>query len=236
MSLPNLVWFITGANSGFGLELTLLALSKGHTVIATARDINKFPQELRDNPNADLVVVHVDKSSNISTVIDNAVSKHGRIDVLVNNAGFGYLGAVEEVSEKDARYQFEVNFFAVFNLSKAVIPHMRRPMSGTIVQVSSAAGIVGQHGSPIYSASKFALEGLNEAMYKELQPFGIRVHIVEPGIFRTSFLGLASKGQNISQPKEGYMDIRATISQVHGKQAGDPRKGVKRIFEVVTGT
>ncbi|KAJ4131375.1 hypothetical protein NW754_007751 [Fusarium falciforme] len=128
---------------------------------------------------------------------------------LLTTAGFGYLGAVEEVSEKDAHYQFEV---------------------------SSAAGIVGQHGSPIYSASKFALEGLNEAMYKELQPFGIRVHIVEPGIFRTSFLGLASKGQNISQPKEGYMDIRATISQVHGKQAGDPRKGVKRIFEVVTGT
>ncbi|KAI8716192.1 hypothetical protein NCS52_00912300 [Fusarium sp. LHS14.1] len=237
MSSKNLVWFITGANSGFGLLLSQLALSKGHTVVATARSLSKFPQSLRDSPNADLIQVEVTSSSTeIEAVINSAVSKHGRIDVLVNNAGFGHMGAVEEVTEKEVRYQFDVNFFGLFNFTKAVIPHMRAQGSGVILQISSGVGILAGQGAPIYAASKFAVEGLSESMYEELKPLGIRVHIIEPGIFRTDFLKATSEGKNVSTNREGYLDIGGLLKGMHGNQPGDPQKGVERIYEVVTGT
>ncbi|RTE76312.1 hypothetical protein BHE90_009220 [Fusarium euwallaceae] len=237
MSSKNLIWFITGANSGFGLLLSQLALSKGHTVVATARSLSKFPQSLRDSPNVDLIQVEVTSSSaEIEAVINSAVSKHGRIDVLVNNAGFGHMGAVEEVTEKEVRYQFDVNFFGLFNFTKAVIPHMRAQGSGVILQISSGVGILAGQGAPIYAASKFAVEGLSESMYEELKPLGIRVHIIEPGIFRTDFLKATSEGKNVSTNREGYLDIGNMLKGMHGNQPGDPQKGVKRIYEVVTGT
>lgn len=232
-----LVWFITGGNSGFGLSLTRLALSKGHKVIATARSLSKFPADLKDNANADLLELQVTApGAEISKVIDEAAAKHGRIDVLVNNAGYGHMGAVEETSEAEARYQLDVNFFGVFNLTRAVIPHMRKQSSGVIVQISSGVGILGGHGGPVYSASKQAVEGLSESMASELKPFGIRVHIVEPGIFRTDFLAPIAKGDNVSQGKDGYLDIGSILSGLNGVQPGDPELGVQRIFEVVTGT
>ncbi|RMJ09412.1 hypothetical protein CDV36_010956 [Fusarium kuroshium] len=237
MSSKNLIWFITGANSGFGLLLSQLALSKGDTVIATARSLSKFPQSLRDSPNADLIQVEVTSSpAEIQAVINSAVSKHGRIDVLVNNAGFGHMGAVEEVTEKEVRYQFDVNFFGLFNFTKAVIPHMRAQGSGVILQISSGVGILAGQGAPIYAASKFAVEGLSESMYEELKPLGIRVHIIEPGIFRTDFLKATSEGKNVSTNREGYLDIGNMLKGMHGNQPGDPQKGVERIYEVVTGT
>ncbi|KAF5006252.1 hypothetical protein FDECE_7412 [Fusarium decemcellulare] len=237
MASNNLVWFITGANSGFGLLLSQLALSKGHTVVATARSLEKFPQSLRNHPKADLVKIEVTASAvDIESVINSAVSKHGRIDVLVNNAGFGHIGAVEEVTEQEARYQFDVNFFGVFNFTKAAIPHMRKHGSGVIIQISSGTGILAAQGAPIYAASKFAIEGLSESMYEELKPLGIRVHIIEPGIFRTDFLKSSGEGKNISTNKEGYPDMRGMLGGMHGNQPGDPQKGVERIYEVVTGT
>ncbi|KAL2678575.1 hypothetical protein Neosp_009323 [[Neocosmospora] mangrovei] len=237
MSSKNLVWFITGANSGFGLLLSQLALSKGHTVVATARSLSKFPQSLRDSPNADLVQAEVTSSfAETEAVINSAVSKHGRIDVLVNNAGFGHMGAVEEVTEKEVRYQFDVNFFGLFNFTKAVIPHMRAQGSGVILQISSGVGILAGQGAPIYAASKFAVEGLSESMYEELKPLGIRVHIIEPGIFRTDFLKATSEGRNVSTNREGYLDIGGLLKGMHGNQPGDPQKGVERIYEVATGT
>ncbi|KAM6529538.1 hypothetical protein FALCPG4_007667 [Fusarium falciforme] len=237
MSSKSLVWFITGANSGFGLLLSQLALSKGHTVVATARSLSKFPQSLRDSPNADLIQVEVTSSSaEIEAVVNSVVSKHGRIDVLVNNAGFGHMGAVEEVTEKEVRYQFDVNFFGLFNFTKAVIPHMRTQGSGVILQISSGVGILAGQGAPIYAASKFAVEGLSESMYEELKPLGIRVHIIEPGIFRTDFLKFTSEGKNVSTNREGYLDIGNILKGMHGNQPGDPQKGVERIYEVVTGT
>lgn len=139
-----------------------------------------------ENPKAHLVETEITASAaSISELVDAAAAKYGRIDVLVNNAGYGHIGAVEEVSDEQARYQFDVNFFGLLNFTRAVIPHMRKQASGVIVQLSSGAGILGAHGGPIYSASKFAVEGLSEAMANELKPFGIRVHIIEPGIFRT---------------------------------------------------
>lgn len=237
MSSKSLVWFITGANSGFGLLLSQLALSKGHTVVATARSLSKFPQSLRDSPNADLVQVEATSSpTEIEAVINSAVSKHGRIDVLVNNAGFGHMGAVEEVTEKEVRYQFDVNFFGLFNFTKAAIPHMRTRGSGVILQISSGVGILAGQGAPIYAASKFAVEGLSESMYEELKPLGIRVHIIEPGIFRTDFLKPTSEGKNVSTNREGYLDIGNMLKGMHGNQPGDPQKGVERIYEVITVT
>ncbi|RFU81910.1 hypothetical protein TARUN_290 [Trichoderma arundinaceum] len=232
-----LVWFITGANAGFGLLLANLALSKGHTVVATARKLSKFPKSLTENPKADLVETEVTASANIiSGLVDAAVAKHGRIDVLVNNAGFGHMGAVEEVSDEEARYQFDVNFFGLLSFTRSVIPHMRKQGSGVIVQLSSGVGILGGHGAPIYSASKFAIEGLSEAMAQELKPFGIRVHIIEPGIFRTDFLKPISQGQNVGRHIEGYVNLEEMLSSMHGKQPGNAELGIQRLYEIVTGT
>ncbi|KAK7427733.1 hypothetical protein QQZ08_005671 [Neonectria magnoliae] len=237
MASQNLVWFITGANSGFGLLLAQLALCNGNTVVATARSLSKFPQSLRDNPSADLVELQITApASEITAAIDSAVSKHGRIDVLVNNAGFGHMGAVEEVSDKEARYQFDVNFFGLLNTTRAVIPHLRTQGSGVIVQISSAAGLWAGQGAPIYAASKFAVEGATEGLSAEVKPFGIRVHIVEPGIFRTEFLKPCAEGKNVATNKQGYLDIGGILGGMHGKQPGNPEKGVQRIFEVVMGT
>ncbi|KAH7163446.1 hypothetical protein B0J13DRAFT_538593 [Dactylonectria estremocensis] len=237
MASSNFVWFITGANSGFGLLLAELALSKGHTVVATARSLSKFPQSLQKRPNTDLVEIQITApASEIEAAVDAAVSKHGRIDVLVNNAGFGLMGAVEEVTEEEARYQFDVNFFGLFNFTRAAIPHMRKQGSGVIIQISSGAGIWAGHGGPVYAASKFAIEGLSEGMNEELKPFGIRVHIIEPGIFRTEFLKPSSEGKNVASKKDGYLDIGGILGGMHGKQPGNPEKGVQRIYEVATGT
>ncbi len=237
MPANGLVWFITGANSGFGLLLAQLALSQGHTVIATARSASKFPQSLRDSENADLIEIEVaGTASTITEAVDSAVARHGRIDVLVNNAGYGLLGALEEVSEADARYQFDVNFFGLLNFTKAVIPHMRKKNSGVIVQVSSGIGLWAGQGAPVYAASKFAVEGLSEALANELRPFNIRVHLFEFGIFRTNFLGPIAEGKQTGARKDGYLDIAGLMAKIHGKQPGDPEKGVLRLFEIVTCT
>ncbi|KAL6834317.1 NAD(P)-binding protein [Trichoderma sp. SZMC 28015] len=232
-----LVWFITGANAGFGLTLANLALSKGDTVVATARSLSKFPESLTKNPNADLVETEVTApAASITALVDAAAAKHGRIDVLVNNAGFGHIGAVEEVSDEEAHYQFDVNFFGVLNFTRAVIPHMRKQKSGVIVQLSSGVGILGPQGAPLYSASKFAVEGLSESMAIELKPFGIRVHIVEPGVFRTDFLKSISQGQNVSRHLEGYADLGGMLTGMHGKQPGNAELGIQRMYEIATGT
>lgn len=231
-----LIWFITGGNSGFGLLLAQHALAKGDTVIATARSVAKFPKALQTS-SAVLVQIEMTASeAEISSIIDNTVEKHGRIDVLVNNAGFGHMGAVEEISSQEVRYQFDVNFFGLYNFTRAVIPHMRKQGSGVIVQLSSGAGLLGGPGGAVYCASKFAVEGLTESMALELQPFGIRVHLVEPGIFRTDFLKPAAEGRNLGQKKEGYVDIGSAMGAIHGSQPGNPQLGVERIYELVTGT
>jgi NAD(P)-dependent dehydrogenase (short-subunit alcohol dehydrogenase family) len=232
-----LVWLITGANAGFGLILANLALSKGDTVVATARNLSKFPKSLVDNPKAHLVETEITASAtNITEIVDAAAAKHGRIDVLVNNAGYGQFGAVEEITDEQVRYQLDVNFFGLLNFTRAVIPHMRAQRSGVIVQLSSGVGILGAHGGPIYTASKFAVEGLSEAMANELKPFGIRVHLIEPGIFRTDFLKPISNGQNVARHLEGYVNLEEMLVGLHGKQPGNADLGIQRIYEIVTGT
>ncbi|CAH0023723.1 unnamed protein product [Clonostachys rhizophaga] len=231
-----LVWFITGANSGFGLLLAQHALAKGDTVIATARSVAKFPKALQTSSAVLMQIEMTAPEAEISGIIDQIVEKHGRIDVLVNNAGFAHVGAVEEISSQEVRYQFDVNFFGLYNFTRATIPHMRKQGSGVIVQLSSGAGLLGSPGGAVYCASKFAVEGLTESMASELQPFGIRVHLVEPGIFRTDFLKPVAEGRNMGQKKEGYVDIGSAMGAIHGSQPGNPQLGVERIYELVTGT
>lgn len=231
------VWLITGANAGFGLLLTRLALSKGHTVIATARSLTKFPEDLRSNPKADLIELQITETGiEIAAVVDAAVARHGRLDVLVNNAGFGCIGAVEEVSEKEFRYQFNINVFGLINLTRAAIPHMRKQGSGVIANLSSGAGILGSASWSIYCSSKFAVEGLTESLAGELKPFGIRAFLINPGIFRTEFLASLAASKDLSEKKEGYADLAEALAAVSGNQAGDPQLGVERMYEAITST
>ncbi|KAH8880889.1 NAD(P)-binding protein, partial [Thozetella sp. PMI_491] len=237
MSSPKLVWFITGANAGLGLAIAKHALSNGHTVVATARTLSKFPQSLKDEPNADLIEIEINApAANITAAVDQAVRRHGQIDVLVNNAGFGMAGAVEQVTEADARYQFDINFFGLFNFTKAAIPHMRARKSGVIVQISSSITFLPMKGAPLYAASKGAVELLTEGLYNELQDLGIRVHAVEPGYLRTSFLADAAEGKISLPPIEGYIDLAGMMAGSHGKQTGDPAKAAQCLFELATGT
>lgn len=232
-STKPLTWLVTGANAGFGLELCLIALQAGHTVIGTVRPSSKVPQSLED---AGIHIVRTEiaaPAKDIVTLVDGLVTKFGQVDVLVNNAGFAQLGHVEEVTDEQARYQMDINFFGALNFTRAVLPHMRQRQSGIIVQLSSTAGIVGMATCGLYCASKFALEGMSETLYDEVKPFNIRVHIVEPGPFRTDFLGRQSRGGFVSQGNEAY---EKTDTGLHGTQSGDPVKGCQRMFEVVTGT
>lgn len=161
------------------------------------------------------------------------MTRHGRIDVLVNNAGFGLMGALEEVTEADARYHFDVNFFGLLDFTKAVLPHMRAQNSGVIVHMSSGAAIL---AGPVYAASKFAVEGLAEGLANEVKPFSIRVHLIELGISRTNFLGQVAQGKQVRQKIEGYLNMGGILGSMHGMQSGTREKGVQRIFEVVMGT
>ncbi|KAH8894273.1 NAD(P)-binding protein [Thozetella sp. PMI_491] len=235
-SNKKLVWFVTGANSGLGLCIVKHALFHGHTVVATARSLSKFPQSLKENPNADLVELEIAGPSSAATaILDAAVLKHGRIDVLVNNAGYGLMGAVEDLTEAEIRYQFDVNVFGLINVTKAALPHMRKQGSGTIIQMSSVGGFFAIEGSPVYLASKFAVEGLTEGLALEVKRFDIRVHLVEPGFFRTNFLVQLSKGKNVAAHNGNYMDVQTVLSGVHGNQPGDPQKAAECIHDLVMG-
>ncbi|HEY9668366.1 MAG TPA: SDR family NAD(P)-dependent oxidoreductase, partial [Coleofasciculaceae cyanobacterium] len=198
------IWFITGCSSGFGRALTEAVLEHGDSVVATARQ----PQRLEDLAiqfgNRILILpLDVTQSTDIQVAVQQAINTFGQIDVLVNNAGYGMFGAVEEVNDQDVRRQFETNVYGALNVTRAVLPHLRRQRSGHILNISSSGGFVGFAGAGIYCASKFALEGWSEALAKEVATLGIRVTIVEPGAFRTAFNGkLISPQQAIADYAE----------------------------------
>lgn len=231
----SLTWLITGANSGFGLQLAILAARAGHKIIATTRPSAKVPKELNE---AGVYVIKTEitaPATEIAQLVNSLIQRFGHIDVLVNNAGFAQLGSIEEVSDLEARYQFDVNVFGLLNFTRAILPHMRERRSGTIVQFSSIAGLEGGIGYGIYSAAKFAVEGICETLALELKPFNIRVHAIEPGFFRTNFLKSQSGGQYVSRAINGYTSYKE-ITKANGAQPGDPVKAARRIFEVVNGT
>jgi NAD(P)-dependent dehydrogenase (short-subunit alcohol dehydrogenase family) len=232
------VWFITGASRGFGLEITREALSRGDSVIATARNPQAVHDALPDGGDR-LLAIGLDVSSpeQVSAAVDAAIERFGRIDVLVNNAGRGLVGAVEETSDAEARAIFDVNVFGLLAVTRAVLPHMRAARSGLVVNLSSVGGFVAWPGWGVYAATKFAVEALSEAMTHELAPLGIKSVAIEPGPFRTNFLD----GSSLSVVQSHLDDYSATAGAARSwatdtnyDQEGDPVKAAKIIVDLAS--
>jgi len=219
------VWFITGCSTGFGRELAKLVLERGYRVVITARDTNKIQDLKVGHENRALVLqLDVTDKEQVTDAVKRAESAFGAIDVLVNNAGFGYLGAVEESDETEVRAMVETNFFGLARMIHVVLPGMRERRHGNIVNISSIGGLVGFPGVGYYNATKFAVEGLSESLSKEVASLGIKVLIVEPGPFRTDWAGrsLKKSGKLIPEYTETSGAFRERITSRSGKQMGDP--------------
>jgi NAD(P)-dependent dehydrogenase (short-subunit alcohol dehydrogenase family) len=223
------VWLITGCASGFGRALVDVVRARGERVVATARRV----EALADLEGEQVVAVPLDvtREEQIASALDAAVKRFGRIDVLVNNAGIGVVGALEEMSLADLREAMEVMFFGPTALTRAAVPLMRSQGSGAIVQISSMGGQITGAGGSAYAAAKFALEGLSEAVAAEVAPFGVRVLIVEPGSFRTGLLG---RSMRAAPALESYSETvgatRAFFESANGNQGGDPAKAAEAIL------
>lgn len=230
------VWLITGSSSGFGRSLTEAVLKNGDRVIATARKPEQLNDLVKQYPEL-LHTVRLDVTNlqEVQAAIESALNAYGRIDVLVNNAGYGAVGVVEEVSDDETRRQFDTNFFGVLNVTRAVLPTMREQRSGHILNISSVGGVVSFSGAGIYCATKFALEGVSEALAQEVKPLGIKVTIIEPGAFRTDFSGrsIAISGQTIADYAETSGKVIEWNRELDGKQSGDPAKAATAMIQVV---
>jgi NAD(P)-dependent dehydrogenase (short-subunit alcohol dehydrogenase family) len=230
------VWFITGCSTGFGRELARLLLESNYRVVVTARDAAKVADLAEAFPDAALSLsLDVDQPAQIAAATQAALDRFGRIDVLVNNAGYGYLAAVEEGEDAEIRALFETNVFGLAALCRAVLPTMRAQNSGVIVNLSSMGGVVGFPGIGYYNATKFAVEGLSEAMARELAPLGVKVLIVEPGPFRTNWAGASLKvpKNSIDAYAETAIARRKATQAYSGTQAGDPTRGAAAIVRAV---
>ena len=229
------VWMITGCSGGLGRAIAQEVLQRGGKLVATARQSSTLAGLEQAAPDRVLrLPLDVTKPQDIAAVLAAAEARFGKIDVLVNNAGYGFMSGLEEAAETEYRDQFEVNFFGTVALTKAVLPMMRRRKSGFIVNISSVVGAYGVSGGGFYAASKFALEGLSESLADELKPFGIGILIVEPGPFRTEFFGGSLKVP--AHPMADYPHtavMRAHGAKADGKQPGDPEKAAKAILDTV---
>jgi NAD(P)-dependent dehydrogenase (short-subunit alcohol dehydrogenase family) len=229
------VWFVTGTSSGFGREIATAALDAGDRVVATARDVAGLADLVERAPDrVRTVAVDVTDPAAVRRGVAVAVEEFGRIDVLVNNAGYGSRGAVEEFAEAQIRAQFDVNVFGVLDVTRAVLPVMRAQGSGHVVQMSSVGGVTATLGGAIYAGTKFALEGLSEGMSLELAPLGIRVTLVEPGPFRTDFAGRSAvHGEPIADYAPIMDASRERFLAQDGRQPGDPARAAAAIVELV---
>jgi NAD(P)-dependent dehydrogenase (short-subunit alcohol dehydrogenase family) len=224
-------WFITGASSGFGRAFAEHALARGHNVVATARQTAALQDLALAEPDRVLAVaLDVMRADQAQAAIDAATARFGRIDVVINNAGYGLVGAFEETSDSELRAIMETNFFGAMHVTRAVLPILRAQRSGAIVNMSSLGGQLSFAGFSAYSATKFAIEGISEALAQEMTPFGVKVLIVEPGQFRTN---LAGGGMRHMPVIEAYRDVvgdtRDLARDMHGTQEGDPRKAAAAI-------
>ena len=232
------VWFITGASKGFGLLLVSQLLRQGNLVAATSRTVDDLRRAV-GNDTADFLPLAVDLTSegSVDEAIQATISHFGRIDVVVNNAGYGQLGTLEELTDQEARANFDVNVFGSLNVIRATMPHLRQQQSGHILNLSSVAGISGDFpGWGIYCATKFAVEGFSESLAAEVAPFGIKVTLIEPGYFRTDFLSGGSL-RVPQEPMDAYEAVRESETmhqkQINGNQPGDPQKGVEAMIRIV---
>ncbi|MBA2714296.1 MAG: SDR family NAD(P)-dependent oxidoreductase [Rubrobacteraceae bacterium] len=230
---PGRVWFITGCSSGFGRAIAEAALSRGDTVVGTARRAERLEDLVQGAGEGKAYALSLDvtEPEGIRRAVEEVLGRYGRIDVLVNNAGHGQVGAVEETTEEELREIFDVHLFGPAALTRAVLPVMREQRSGAIVQMSSFGGQVSYPGFSAYCATKFALEGFSEALAAEVAPMGIKVLIVEPGAFRTSFSGGALvQSREMPEYEATVVPTREMITGIDGTQPGDPAKAASAIL------
>jgi short-subunit dehydrogenase len=234
--MSNKIWFITGVSSGIGRHLAEQAALAGNTVIGTVRKQAQV-EEINNLVSGKTFgyVLDVNDHPKVTEVINEVASKFGKIDVLVNNAGYGLFGGIEEVTMQEARDQMETNFFGTLAVTQAVLPIMRAQKSGHIFQVSSIAGLTGSAGLGIYNASKHALEGFSEALYYELEALNIKVTLVEPGPFRTLWAGASMKysEQEIADYRSTRVGkVKEMLEARNGAQPGDPVKAALAIITI----
>ena len=228
------IWFITGISRGLGRSLAGAVLDKGDVVIGTTRD--GTPPEGLSSDRLTMLPLDVTDGDRVPSIMEAAFAEHGRLDVIVNNAGYGLLGPVEAVTREEVEHVFAVNFFGPLEVIRASLPRLREQRSGHIVNISSIAGIAPAAGSGLYSASKFALEGMSQSLAQEVAPLGIWVTLVNPGAFRTEFLSKRS----IRRMEANIEDYAATSGRTvdgllaaNGLQIGDPDRGAAAIIEAV---
>ncbi len=229
------VWFITGCSSGFGYSLAKNALLDGYCVVATARDRDKITKlESEFGESVKVVSLDVTNNDQITEAINSAVDTFGRIDVLVNNAGYGLVGALEEYSEGEMHKNFNTNFWAAINIIRKVLPVMRDQKSGHIINISAGAAIMNETGFSIYAASKAALDLASEALCWEVKPLGINVTNVVPGPFRTDFItrSLNKAEKNIDDYDQTVGKFVEFLDKIDGKQPGDPDKAAEAIINI----
>jgi short-subunit dehydrogenase len=227
------VWFITGTSTGFGRLLTEEVLKRGERVIATARDVSQLSRLTQQYPDRmQTLTLDVTNPQEIISVAQSGIAAFGQVDVLVNNAGYGVNGAIEEVAEDEFEPMFQTNIYGLIRVTRAFLPHLRQRRSGHIFNLSSIGGLIGSAGWGFYNTTKFAVEGFSEALAEEMKPLGVRVTVVEPGPFRTDFLGRSGK-----LARQELVDYAATAGKAReylktqsGKQPGDPKKVVEAII------
>ena len=229
-------WFITGASTGFGRLLAEEVLKAGDKVIATARSLDKvIDLEEKFPGQAKAFALDVTDYAQVASVVAQSAASYGPIDVLVNNAGYGLAGAIEEATEDEFMPMFNTNVFGLIHVTQTILPHLRKQGSGHILNLSSIGGLVATPGMGYYNATKFAVEGLSEALAQEVAPLGIHVTIVEPGPFRTDFLGRSGQqaADTIPDYDQTAGNMRRYFAAQDGKQPGDPLRAVHAMMKVV---
>ncbi len=229
-------WLITGCSSGFGRALAEKVLARGDRLVATARDPDQLREFKEHHPDACWILpLDLSDNTSLAPALQNILQLIPRIDVLVNNAGYGLLGSLENCSDEQIRRNFEVNFFGSLSLIRAILPLMRQQKYGHIINMSAAAAIGNYAGFSVYGATKFALEGLSEGLAAELKPLGIKVTLVQPGPFRTAFIA-----RSLDRAPDCFPEYQATVGKfgsflekMDGQQPGDPAKAADAILKVV---
>jgi len=223
------VWFVTGASKGLGLTLVKKLLSNGNRVAATSRNISELEKAVGNHENFLPLSVNLIDENSVEAAVSQTISKFGQLDVVVNNAGYGMIGALEELSDRESRENFDVNVFGSLNVIRKTLPQMRKQQSGHIFNISSIGGFSGNFpGFGIYCATKFAVTGFTESLAAEVKSLGIKATVVEPGYFRTEFLSSGSLAVP-SNPIDAYREVRDTQiahqQDINNQQPGDPAKG-----------
>jgi NAD(P)-dependent dehydrogenase (short-subunit alcohol dehydrogenase family) len=229
------VWFITGAGRGMGVDIAQAALKAGDAVVATGRDINEVEKSVGKSENLLVVKLDVTRPSDAEAAVRAAVERFGRIDVLVNNAGNFYAGFFEDLSMEDIEKQIETNLIGPMNVTRAILPVMRKQRAGNIITISSSAGLVGIEFASAYAASKFAVEGWMLSLQPEVAPFGINITIVNPGFFRTDLLSkksMAFASKPIDDYKERREQMETGWTGMAGTQSGDPKKLAQALLKI----